>query len=174
MSLQTKMRLAELKAQEAAYYQKRNERRESIIPEVVQSILQDVTTYFVDKGFDVSSERKGLKATYHSIVIEAQIVGDGETKYFGADFYVDFKSSKLDRSFVVLLKSDRLPSYTGIVDDEKQTAFYESVIIPALESKGVDDITGEFELFVRGKNPPLDRTKVASVAEGLDVIFKDF
>lgn len=174
MSLETKMRLAELKAQEAEFYKKRNERHESLIPEVVQTVLQDITEYFTRKGFEVLNTRSGLKATYHAITIEAQVVGDGETKYFGADFFIDFKSTKLDRSFAVMLKEDRFPSYSGPADDEKQADYYESEIIPALKSAGVEDITGEYLLFVRGKTPPLDRTKVANVAEGLEVIFKDF
>lgn len=173
MSLETKMRLASLKAKENEFYSVRQTHTESIIPEVIRSVMKEVRDFFSEKGFTLTYERKVLVATFHSINIQASVAGE-DGMYFGADFYIDLKSEGIDREMGVILNSEKFPSYSGAKDDEKEAAFYENVILPALEGKGVSDITGEYTVFVSGKKPPLEKQKAGSVKDALDVLFKDF
>lgn len=173
MSLETKMRLEILKAKEKELYSIRQAHTESIVPEVIRGAMQQIWDFFSEKGFTLAYERKVLVAKFHSINITATVVGE-DGMYFGADFFIDLKSDGIDREMGFILKSEKFPSYSGAKDDEKESEFYENVILPALENKGVADITGEYTVFVSGKKPPLEKQKVGSVKDALEVIFKDF
>lgn len=162
MSLQNKIKLADLKEKADTFYKARLAKRQEVLEKAINDIKDEFTSYLSRNGFECkdNSHSNSVEALYKDSIFVSLKYESPDQRFFGCDTVFEF-SSKRDSSLrsekkinaVLLLRTEELPNFSYMGSSEgkeiKEIEFYESTLLPTLESIGVSDINGDYTLGIR-------------------------
>lgn len=154
MSLQQKMKLQDLQQEIDSLSSPRYELVNSQIKNASNKITNDITNFFIKKGFNISGNMPKIKADYKGGLVTEIDFSNVIGEYIGCDGQVYFKYENKEFYIQYLVFRGEAPtisSFIGTPEEvlNKKMDFYENTLIPKLIKLGTADLTGEYKLWGR-------------------------
>lgn len=162
MSLQLKMKLSDLKAEELALVNERNTIQQPQKNEIINKIISESKQFLTQNGLEVTHHGKIMVGSYKGEeFIKLDFTNFGNV-VIGSDGALEVKYGKNQISAALLItKPDHFRhagSFSAISEHEmleKQVNYYESDLLPYLRESSKKTLPGTYELVVRkAKSPP--------------------